>query len=99
VPHIVVQQALFIPDGQVHHMLLVTVVSQVVVLDIVVHLTASMYFISMNELIDTMIFKSISCGASTQYCGGQAVVVVPAPTVGQCGVTGCQAGTCCSSYG
>jgi len=43
----------------------------------------------------------ISCGNTADYCGGvpTVVVVAPAQNVGNCRVTGCPAGSCCSQYG
>ncbi len=45
--------------------------------------------------------QRISCGNSAEYCGGGVgvVVVQPVAAIGQCRVTGCPAGSCCSQYG
>lgn len=92
-----------IRDGQAHHMLVVIVVWLVVERVTAVHPTDSKSPSPANLSEQKNDSFSHSCGANTDYCGGGAVVVVPAPApapaIGQCRLTGCPAGSCCSQYG
>lgn len=52
---------------------------------------------ALKLIINHFIQIDFSCGTGASYCGGY--VVQPTVTVSNCRVTGCAAGSCCSSYG
>ena len=60
--------------------------------------------VSHDQLFNSILIKErtirlFSCGSTPEYCGGAVGIVHPQSTAGQCRVTGCPAGTCCSQYG
>ena len=94
--NIAVQQAPSSRDGLVHRMRVVIAVWSVVVLAIAVQLTASAYLlVSAGRTMS----NSFSCGTTIEYCGGPSLVVAAPAVTGQCRVTGCPTGSCCSQYG